>query len=236
MVRGSYMRFWIVTLTLCLSLHAATGHALTSDNDQPATIEADEVEFDFRTGKRTYKGNVIVTQGTLKITGDRMEVQYENDVIQAATSWGNPATFKQRPDGKQEDVYGEGDTIILNDVEQTLTLIDNAVMIQAGNTAKGKEIVYRMEEDKMTVKGLRETKPASDDDSGATKTESGRARVIIRPEATSGGTSGAGEEEKEGVEKEEGTEEQTSETHTESESQGMEKEGNEEESGDKPSE
>ena len=167
-------------LTICVSLFTSGAHALNSDRSQPATIEADEVEFDFRTGQRVYKGNVIVIQGTLKITGDKMEIQYTNEeMIETATSWGDPATFKQRPDGKQEDVYGEGQTIILNDIEQTLVLIDNAELTQAGNTAKGKEIVYHMDTDKMTVKGLRqeqkkkqEPKPGGGTDS---KKESNKA-------------------------------------------------------------
>ena len=184
------MRFWMFMLTICVSLFTSGAHALNSDRSQPATIEADEVEFDFRTGQRVYKGNVIVIQGTLKITGDKMEIQYTNEeMIETATSWGDPATFKQRPDGKQEDVYGEGQTIILNDIEQTLVLIDNAELTQAGNTAKGKEIVYHMDTDKMTVKGLRQEqkKKQEGDDTTTQGAGTGRARVIIRPEPKPGG-------------------------------------------------
>ena len=186
------MRFSILILTVWLVLTASAAHALSSDRSQPATIEADEVEFDFRTGKRIYKGNVVVVQGTLRITGDKLVVQYsqENEQIETATSWGDPATFKQRPDGKQHDVYGEGDEIVLNEMENTLTLIENAVMTQAGNTAKGNKIVYDMATDRMTVKGMRQQQ-----DTGSTEAESddGRARVIITPEEQQSSGSGAGQ-------------------------------------------
>jgi lipopolysaccharide export system protein LptA len=177
-----------------LASHALNVYALSSDRGKPATIEADEVEFDFRTGKRTYKGNVIVVQGTLRITGDKMVVQYDQDSeqIESATSWGEPATFKQRPDGKEHDVYGEGETIILNEMENTLTLIENASMTQAGNTAKGREIVYDMATDKMTVKGMHRQQTG-----GETVTndeETGRARVIITPEEQTSSSGGNGEE------------------------------------------
>lgn len=187
----------ILTLigTVFLGCHALSAHALSSDRSQPATIEADEVEFDFRTGTRTYEGNVIVIQGTLRVTGDRMEVQYDQDSeqIETATSWGQPATFKQRPDGKEDDVYGEGDTIILNEIENTLTLIDNASLTQAGNTAKGREIVYDMAMDKMTVKGMRRQQP-DDGETAATDEETGRARVIITPDEQSGSGAASGTE------------------------------------------
>lgn len=189
------MRLPVSTLILCLLLAAPAARALDSDRQQPATIEADEVEFDFRTGKRVYKGDVVVVQGTLRITGDKLVIEYteQGDQIEKATSWGTPATFKQRPEGKDSDVYGEGDEIVLNEIENTLTLIENAVMTQAGNTAKGQRIVYDMASDRMTVKGMeRQQQPAAD--AGDTETESGRARVIITPEEQQSATQGTGED------------------------------------------
>lgn len=184
------VRYSALVLTVYLGLHALPVLALTSDRSKPATIEADQVEFDFRTGKRIYKGNVIVVQGTLKVTGDKMEVQYDNNnqEIQSATSWGKPATFKQRPDGKDADVHGEGDTIILNEKKNTLTLINNAVMTQAGDTAKGKRIVYHMDTDKMTVVGASPKKQTGATGITSSKTKTGRARVVILPDQQPGAT------------------------------------------------
>jgi len=190
------MRFKTLVLTVILALNAPTALALSSDRSEPATIEADEVEFDFRTGKRIYKGDVVVVQGTLRITGDKLVVQYTEDgnQIEQATTWGNPATFKQRPDGKEHDVYGEGDEIILNEIENTLTLIENAVMTQAGNTAKGNRIVYDMATDRMTVKGMRQEQKQQAGSEVEQEGDGGRARVIITPEEqqSTGGSSGAG--------------------------------------------
>lgn len=192
------MRYLTVTLMTSLLLSAPAALALESDNSQPATIEADEVEFDFRTGTRTYKGDVVVVQGTLRITGEKLVVQYgeQEDQIESATSWGNPATFKQRPEGKDDDVYGEGNEIILDEIENTLTLIENAVMTQAGNTARGKTIVYDMATDKMTVKGMARQQQA-DTEGAETETTDGRARVTISPteqqSAGAGASTGAAE-------------------------------------------
>lgn len=177
----------MLAMALYLGLNALPVKALTSDRDKPATIDADEVEFDFRTGTRTYKGNVVVVQGTLKITGDKIVVHYDSDgqEIQDATSWGTPATFKQRPDGKDADVYGEGNTIVLNEVKNTLTLIENALMKQAGNTAQGKRIIYHMDTDKMTVESEGRKQKSSGEKATTeqtTKKKNGRAHVTILPE------------------------------------------------------
>lgn len=206
------MRMTLMTLLACLMLNVSVVHALESDRREPATIEADEVEFDFRNGTRTYKGNVVVVQGTLRITGDKLVIKYTEgggEQVETATSWGKPATFKQRPDGKDDDVYGEGDEIVLNEIDNTLTLIENAVMTQAGNTAKGNRIVYDMAADKMTVKGMeRQTQQASEDgEPAAAESGDGRARVTITPEeqqssgsgAASGGESGGKDEDSSGA-------------------------------------
>jgi len=187
------MRFSLPALTALILFAAPAAHALESDSSQPATIEADEVEFDFREGTRTYTGDVVVVQGTLRITGDKlvMELNDQSQEIDKATTWGEPATFKQRPEGKDQDVYGEGRTIVLDQIDNTLTLTEDAVMIQAGNTARGREIVYNMGTDKMTVKGFQQQQVGGDAGSGE---ETGRARVIITPQEQSGGAGSAEED------------------------------------------
>lgn len=165
-------------MLLLLPMSAA---ALSTDRDKPAVIEADEVEFDFRTGVRTYKGNVIVDQGTLHITGDKMVVNYKGEEMESATAWGNPATFRQRPDDKDEDVEGEGLKIILHQIENTLTLITNASLKQGPQTARGNIIIYNMATDKMVVKGLKqETKPGAEEGQQP-PSKPGRSRIIIVP-------------------------------------------------------
>lgn len=187
------MNYRKALLTVITLLIPATGMTLSTDRDQPATIEADEVEMDFKTGVRTYKGNVVVVQGTLRIVGDKLIVNYKDDQFETATAWGNPAEFKQRPDGKDQDVIGKGRKILLNQVNNTLTLYTSASLKQAGDTAIGEEIIYNMETDKMTVKsvgpGGAKTKKAE----GEKPAEKKRARIVIIPKkqtATPGKTAG----------------------------------------------
>ncbi len=166
--------------TLC-TLNA---YALSTDRDQPAVIEADDVEFDFRTGVRTYRGNVTVVQGTLHIRSDKLIVVYKDGRMQNATAWGNPATFRQRPDGKEDDVIGKGKKILLNEVENTLTLFNAASLKQGMDTALGDVIVYDMAEDKLRVKGAASSKRESKAPSKKGETTKGRSRIIITPQSS----------------------------------------------------
>ncbi|MFT6712331.1 MAG: lipopolysaccharide export system protein LptA, partial [Arenicella sp.] len=97
------------TLLTTIALLAATTTqvlALSTDRDQPAEIEADDIEFDFKNGTRTYIKNVLVVQGTLRITADKVIANYGEKDLENATAWGSLARFKQRPDDKPDDTEG----------------------------------------------------------------------------------------------------------------------------------
>jgi len=183
-------------LAIFLLASAQSICALNSDQEQPATVEADEVEYDFRTGMRTYKGNVIVVQGTLRITGDKLEVKYRDQELESATAWGRPASFKQRPDGKEQDVVGKAKKIVLDQIANTLTLYDEASLEQGPDVANGDEIVYNIGDDKLSIKGAATTKAqtgevtadAAGDTAGDTQAaekpkKPARARVVITPQS-----------------------------------------------------
>lgn len=156
--------------------------ALSSDREKPAVIEADDVEFDFRTGVRTYRGNVSVIQGTLEIKSDKLIVNYKDGKMQDATAWGNPARFRQRPDGKNEDVIGKGKKILLNEVKNTLTLYTKASLKQGSDTAHGEIIIYDMAKDKLRVKGAASTSRTKKTDKGTDEKPTGRSRIVIKPQ------------------------------------------------------
>ena len=68
----------VKTLPLLLSLSAALGSvsawALPNDNEQPIRIQANEAQLDDKQGIATYKGDVIITQGSMKITGNTVTI------------------------------------------------------------------------------------------------------------------------------------------------------------------
>lgn len=193
-------RIFIIVAAL-LSVNG-TALALSTDKNQPAVIDASEVEFDFKTGTRTYTGNVRIEQGTLRLQADKLVVKFANDKVQTATAWGRPVKFRQRPDGKDEDVYGEGKRMLLDETKNMLYLYENALLIQGQDQMRGKEIAYDMSSDKLTVKGgpppkdmpaLKPIEPPAGikveapKDAAAAQTESGRSRVIVYPKQQDGG-------------------------------------------------
>ena len=130
-------------------------HALKSDREQPADIQADDTEIDFKTGTRTFINNVLAVQGTLRLKADKLVAIYNDGELEQATMWGNLARFKQRPDGKPDDVQGWAKKIIVNQKANTLTLIGKAALQQGPSTARGDTIVYNMATDTLKVQSGR---------------------------------------------------------------------------------
>ncbi len=146
-------RFLGLMASVMALLISSSALALKSDRDQPADIEAEDTLFDFKTGKRTFTGNVIVIQGTLRIKADKVVANYKDGELQNATAWGKPARFKQRPDGKPNDVEGSGRKIYVNSIKNTLLLTTRARLKQGGDTVNGESILYNMANDTLKVQG-----------------------------------------------------------------------------------
>ena len=115
----------------CLSCVAALfalwcgegAQALSTDRDQPVRIESDRAEADWRTRVSVYHGDVVITQGTLRITGDTIRIYLdEDDEFVKLVSVGEPATMRQLPDDSAQyrtakanrlEYYADRDLIVL---------------------------------------------------------------------------------------------------------------------------
>lgn len=140
------MRF-VKTLPLLFSLGATLGSAsvwaLPSDRDQPIRVQADSAELDDKQGVAVYRGDVVITQGTLKITGDTVTItQNAQGDIDVFTSVGKPAYYEQKPSADKQIVKAYGLTIQYFAANERIVLIDQAKVVQEGNTFEGEKIVY----------------------------------------------------------------------------------------------
>ena len=104
----------IASAMLATSLPAL---AVTGDTDQPIHIESDTQSLDMQGNVVTFTGNVVMTQGTIKINADKVVVtrpggEQGKEIIDG---YGNPATFYQMQDNGKP-VKGKG-TIVYNSSE-----------------------------------------------------------------------------------------------------------------------
>jgi len=139
-----------LALLIALSL-PSWSHALSTDRDQPMMIEADRVELDDAKGISIYTGNVKVTQGTLTLTGDRMVVHNKGGDVSKVLMDGNPATYKQRPDGKEHDVHAKSKRMEYYTNPEHIILLEQAEVNQAGDVLRSERIVYDVVKDQVNA-------------------------------------------------------------------------------------
>lgn len=85
----------IFALSLVL-LSAGTANALPEDRSQPVHISADSAVQENTTV--TYRGNVIITQGSLRVDADQVVVYHAAGKVQKIVATGKPAHFQQQPE------------------------------------------------------------------------------------------------------------------------------------------
>ncbi len=122
-----------VAVSLALALAAMPAMAERADRDQPTIIEADRGVFDELKQVNVLTGRVTLTKGTLRLTGERMEMRvapdgYRSAIVAAAP--GALATFRQRRDatrpGIEEIVEGVAERIEWDDKTETVRFVNRA--------------------------------------------------------------------------------------------------------------
>jgi lipopolysaccharide export system protein LptA len=166
-------------LAVLLALFGGQCLALSSDSEQPIEIEADFAELDDEEGTTVYVGNVIVTQGSIRMTGDRLRVNFtEERDLKDAYLEGQLATFKQTPDNALHDVEGEAVLIEYHALKSLLFLIERAKVTQGERLFQGHRINYDTDKSIITARSARAGQADKDEQP---KETSGRVRIIIPP-------------------------------------------------------
>ncbi len=116
--------------------------ALTEDADQPIQIFSDELVYEEKAEKATYRGAVRVNQGSLKITAEEVTIEFENDKVVRLIAQGNPAYYSQKLKSNQETMQADARTIVYHTRDEKVDLEGNAHLTQQGNDFRGELIEY----------------------------------------------------------------------------------------------
>lgn len=167
-MNGLRNSFIVCLLALVLSPEAL---ALSTDRDQPINIEADRAEADNAKRITTYYGDVIITQGTLKITGNTVTIEYDDqDRLTKLVSEGTPARFRQLPDGKADVPknyqLAQASRMEYYAREDLIVLLGDALYGQGGDQVAADRIVYdsvnsKMKADSRAAAGSEGEQPSS---------------------------------------------------------------------------
>lgn len=118
---------------------AAQGKA---DFEQDIIIDSEREWFDIQNKIAIFEDNAVITQGTLRITADHLEVsQQGEDGVRTFTAEGSPATYQQElEDGSL--IQAQAKSIRYDETAQLLTLMGEVKVTQDNSEIQGNEIVY----------------------------------------------------------------------------------------------
>ncbi|MEY3650685.1 MAG: Lipopolysaccharide transport periplasmic protein LptA [Pseudomonadota bacterium] len=167
-------KFQLYLFTLLLSTFSLIAHAEKADKDQPIELEADTVTMNDAKKTSIYTGNVILTQGTLVIHADKLVVREDAGGFQHGTSYGNPTTFKQKREGKNEYMEGSAERIEYDGRMDKIQLYTKAWVKRAEDIVHGDYIMYDANAEYSEVIG-------GGPKSATSATPTGRVKAIIQP-------------------------------------------------------
>jgi lipopolysaccharide export system protein LptA len=125
-----------------LALLSPVAQALESDSEQPIYIDSDSATYDEAKGISTYSGQVISTQGSMKVNSDDLVVYTKDGEITQLIWTGNPVHLKQTPEEGKDDVTGESQRAEYYPDQSLLVLIKKATVWQGDMTYSSELIKY----------------------------------------------------------------------------------------------
>ena len=165
-------------LSLALAFGAGTARAERADRAKPMNVEADNLRYDDLKQVSVFTGRVVVTKGTIVIRGARVDVRQDAEGYQHGVVTADPgklAFFRQKREGVDEFIEGEGETIEYDGKADRVKFIKRAEMRRfrgatLADEMAGSLIVYDNTTDVFSVDGG----PAS-------SAVGGRIRAVLAP-------------------------------------------------------
>ena len=134
------------TLLVALScvLGVAESRAEKADRSKPWVVEADrDGVIDLQRQVLVYSGNVVISQGSMVLRAERIEMREMPDGYRAASALGSAArqaSWRQRRDGVDETVEGTADRIDFDGRTDTLRFTGNGAVRRLRGAAVADEI------------------------------------------------------------------------------------------------
>jgi lipopolysaccharide export system protein LptA len=175
-------------LLLTLALSASLALAEKADKDKPMNVESDALRYDDLKQTSIFTGRVVLTKGTIVIRGARIDVRQDPEGYQYGVVTAEPgqrAFFRQKREGIDEFIEGEGETIEYDGKADRVKFIKRAELRRYRGATLSDEIVgsliaYENNTDVFTVDGG----PAS-------TAAGGRVRAVLAPRSAGSAPAGS---------------------------------------------
>lgn len=164
----------------CLSslLFTQSVMAERADRNKPVYLEADRATVEDVKRKEAsrvsiFTGNVILTQGTMRISADKVIMKEDLNGFRYATATGDLVSFRQKRDGLDEYVEGWSQRVEYDSKTDKIELFRQARLKRGSDEVQGDYISYDMTSEFFKVIGSKERGVETGPDK--------RVRITIQP-------------------------------------------------------
>lgn len=148
-------------------------HAEKGDREKEIQVLADRLSADDTKKEAVYEGNVIVTQGSMRITSARIVVREDAQGYRTYIATGSPVTFRQKRDKVDDWIDGSAERAEFDDRNDLLKLYNGAKLKSSQGELAGDFISYDRGKEFFEVTGGAPGTPAA---------AASRVKAIIIPQ------------------------------------------------------
>jgi len=155
---------------LCLALRllpvaafaaATVAHAEKADREKEIQVLADRLSADDAKKEAVYEGNVIVTQGSMRITSAKIVVREDPEGYRTYVATGAPVTFRQKRDKVDDWIEVSAQRAEFDDRSEQLKLFSGARLKSSQGELTGDFISYDRAKEFFEVTGASPGSPAA---------------------------------------------------------------------------
>lgn len=167
-------------MALFAAFYSSGLSALESDQYKEIIIYSNSAKLNAKTGVVVYTGNVVLYQGTIKMTADELTVIKKGDKVDRAIAVGKTkqATYQQQIKPNQGLTKARSNRITYSHKKNNVEFIGKAFLTQTGNQVRGERIVYDIAKETALV-GSKTRKLNN-------KKKPSRVKVVIQPDKPTG--------------------------------------------------
>jgi len=142
-----------IGLAVALALAAPLATALPEDRNQPIHLEASRGQLDQKTGISVYEGNVVITQGSMRLTADTVTIYVKDNNFQRMEATGAPANLRYRPTADKPEIQGASQRVEYDVAGAKVIMSGSARLTQGQDTFTGERVEYDLKGDVVRARG-----------------------------------------------------------------------------------
>ena len=158
-----------VVLAISAMMFISSAQAEKADRTKPMEISAAKMNASDGLNTLTLQGDVLVEQGTLRISAQRGEVRQNDAGQKVGFVTGNPVTIRQKREGCDAYIDAQAERVEFDETKDSLKLITRARLKTNDNEISGEVILYNTVLESFEVQGAKG------------QANDGRVRMVLQP-------------------------------------------------------